>query len=148
MTEEKSIDLTQNEILMIQMFCKECLAKNPAIADQANPIIEKLSAIKLEPSDTMLGEQTILRKQRKPWRTAVEQPNEVFQLSEVEPINAAPEVLEADTETDKEPLQLTAHVNIELIESEPVQITNLHESKPKVNFFQQLLQKLRPAARQ
>ena len=81
MTEEKSFDLTPNEILMIRSMCKDTMGLEPPNTELANSILEKLSTA--ESSEIPIREQLTLKKRGRPRRIPVEMQNEV--LAKVEP---------------------------------------------------------------
>lgn len=144
MTKEKTIDLTQDEILMIRSFCQDTLALEPQNALLANSILEKLS--KTEFSEIPIREQLTMKKSGRPRRISSDMPKEVLATPEPKPIELTFETPVLIEERVLETQPLIASDNLELIQTVTEPMGTLVNS-PKLNFFQLLLQKIRPAAR-
>ena len=147
MTEEKSIDLTPNEIQMIRSMCQDILISESQNAELATSILTTLSAVETEPLEIPIENLVTLHKRGRPRRILAEMPKEVLSKYEPEPIEVTPVITASVEEQENETQSLVAFENADLIQPKPELNISLSESKPKINFFQHLLQKLRPAAR-
>jgi hypothetical protein len=145
MTEEKSIDFTDDEILMIRSMCQDTLASEPQNAVLANSILEKFSEV--ESSEIPIREQPTLKKRGRPRRISSEIQKEVLATPEPEPIEATSEAPVLIEEKVQEPKPLEASDNSELTKTVTEQPVINVARNPRLNFLQHLLQKFRPAVR-
>ncbi|MFZ4462509.1 MAG: hypothetical protein ACOYN5_01580 [Bacteroidales bacterium] len=144
MTEEKEIEFSENEILMTRSVLQ--IALTTSNAPVATSILQKLSEALPESPESMTMETLTMRNRRKLLRN-ISGMNKAVPFFEAEPIVVAP-VSSASIEEvviDPQPIAAIAHNDINQSESIPatIRVVNL----PKLNFFQHLLQKFRPAAR-
>ncbi|MCX6244669.1 MAG: hypothetical protein NTU98_08190 [Bacteroidetes bacterium] len=139
MEEEKVIEFTDDEILMIRSFCQDTLALEPQNALLANSILAKLSGAELTHIPT--------KKRGRPRKISTEIQLKVLPKPEPEPIEVTSESPVLVEEQVQEPQPLNVPDNPEMTQPETEQPIITVASNPKLSFLQLLLQKIRPAVR-
>ena len=141
MTEERNVELTEDEILMTRSMLQKALTTPNAPV--ATTILAKLSAALPESPESILT----MRNRRKLLGNIAGMHTELPTTLEPQPTTAAP-VPSAYNEEVVEDLQpIAASPNNDLNKTETILAMIRGVNLPKINFFQHLLQKFRPAAR-
>jgi hypothetical protein len=146
MEEEKSIEFTDDEILMIRSFCQNTLALEPQNAELATSILSKLSGA--ESSEIPIKAQPTLKKRGRPRKTLVEMPRERPPSLEPDPSQFKVETTDLPDEVVLEPQPLAVSTSTELKETIAEKLATNFVNNPKLNFLQLLIQKIRPVIRQ
>jgi hypothetical protein len=123
--EEKEIMLTDQEIENLRNFCEQVLTKNPN-AEQATSILKKIAQTLPDQNAEELTQAHSYRRGRRP-RVIQTQPD-------------APHY--STGSISEKPFSSTEQKQNEAMPAKVAAISN-----PKLNFFQHLFQKLRPALR-
>ena len=145
MTEKTEIELTENEILMTRSMLLNALKTSNAT--MATTILEKLSIASPESPESMIMEPLTMRNRKKLLRNISGMHKASPTTIEPETVIAAPVPSASIEEGVIEPQQVIAAHSIDMNQNQAnpnvIRVVNL----PKLNFFQHLLQKFRPAAR-
>ena len=145
MTEEKEIELSEQEILMTRTMLLSALkTQNVPVA---TTILEKLSAASPESPESMIMEPSTVRNRRKLLTNIAGMHKAVPSVLEPEPVQATHVPSASIEEAVVEPHPIAAIAHNDINQNETIPATIRVANNPKLNFFQHLLQKFRPAAR-
>jgi hypothetical protein len=145
MTGQKEIELSENEILMTRSMLQNTLTSTNAPV--ATSILQKLSAAFPESPESIIMESSTVRNRRKLLRNIAGMHMALPTTSDLNPIEAThiPSASIEDVVIEPQPIAAIAHSDFN--QSESISATIKVADNPKLNFFQHLLQKFRPAAR-
>ena len=85
MKEEKRLELTSDEIELMQIFCNDTLSLEPENAVIADSVLRKLSGKKPKPVGIVKEEKTIKKKRGRPAKIHNKEPKEIIPIIEPEP---------------------------------------------------------------
>lgn len=145
MTEEKEIELTENEILMTRSVLQNALKTSNAPV--ATSILEKLSAAFPNSQESMIMEPSTMRNRRKLLSNIAGMHKVLPSTLEPEHVIAVPVPPTSIKDAENMSQSIATSPSNDLNQNPPIPATPTVVNLPKLNFFQHLLQKFRPAAR-